>query len=915
MLSIRQFAIRFTALFRRTRLEQDMNEEVRAHLEMMIEENVRRGMSRGEARFAALREFGGIDQMKEVYREQRGLLMFGTLIQDLRYGLRILGKSPAFTSVVVLSLALGIGANTAIFSLIDAVMLKMVPVSHPEELLQLHWSSKVWPDAVLDDLEGSTFQDESGSHVTSGSFSYAAYRAIRDGNHVFSDTFAVAANDIELNVGIGGRAESANGRAVSGNYFTALGVTAALGRTLIPSDDSESSPPAAVLSYDFWNKRFGHDPSVLGQTVILDGMSFTIVGVTPPEFFGLEPGASPDISVPLSLYWKLYRIPELANDSRVWWMLVDGRLKPGVTSEQARAELSLLFHQNVSAAGASKPKAEIPFLSIDSASQGLDTLRRKFSKPLWVLTGLVGLVLLIACANVASLLLARATARQKEIAVRLSLGSGRARLIRQLLTESIMLSLCGGALGVLFAVWGDSLLLNLMSSGRDAISLNVHLNFRILAFTATLSILTGIVFGLVPAFRATRVDLTPALKDNGTTLNAERHGLRPGKALVVAQIAISLLLLVGAGLFVRTLGKLEAANIGFNREHLLLFSIQPGLNGYEGARLGSLYKELQRRIGAVPGVKSASLSQHTLIGAGSSSSNIWIPGYAAPGTRLDVRRNLVGPHFFETLGIPLLLGRAIEERDDETSPKIAVINQKAVRDFFHGDNPVGKQIDLGSMKQPRRMEVVGVVGDAKDNELRNDPPPTVFLPYLQNLRSSTFMSFEVRTSGDPKSIVAAIRNEVHATDKDLPMLKVVTETEQIEKTVFLERLFARLTSLFGLLGLSLACVGLYGIMAYAVARRTKEIGIRLALGAQRNSILAMVMRETALLIFLGVAIGIAGALATTRMISSFLFGLEPTDPLTILAATFLMSVVVALAGYLPARRATKVDPMVALRYE
>jgi predicted permease len=403
------------------------------------------------------------------------------------------------------------------------------------------------------------------------------------------------------------------------------------------------------------------------------------------------------------------------------------------------------------------------------------------------------------------------------------------------------------------------------------------------------------------------------LKCSESFAGRPEHGLQPGKVLVTAQVALSLLLLIGAGLFVRTLQKLETTDIGFNRENLLLFSIQPGLNGYESARLGNLYKELQQRIAAIPGVRSASLSQHTLIGEGSSSTTMSVPGYTSPGRGVDVRRNLVGPHFFETLGIPLILGRAIDERDDENAPKVAVINQKAVKEFFHGDNPIGRQI--GSPKQPRQLEIVGVVGDTKDNELRKEAPPTVFVPYLQNLRTSTFMSFEVRTTSGPKSIVEAIRREAQAVDRDLPLLHVVTETEQIEKTVFLERLFARLTSLFAVLGLGLACVGLYGIMAYAVARRTKEIGIRIALGAQKGRILGMVLRETLFLIAIGIAIGLVGSIATTRLVSSFLFGLEPTDPLTIAAATLILAAVIGLAGYLPARRAANVDPMVALRYE
>jgi predicted permease len=914
MISLRQFAIRFAALLRKKRLEQELRDEVRAHLEFLAEENAKHGMSPEEARYAALREFGGVEPAKEVYRDQRGLPMIESLFQDLRYGIRMLAKTPGFTSVVVLSLALGIGANTAIFSLLDAVMIKMLPVKNPQQLVELRWAMKGWPDAVLDDLEGSSFNDGSGGSI-SPCFSYPTYHAIQERNHVFSDTFAVAANDIDLNVGIAGRAESAVGRAVSGNYFSALGVPAAMGRTIQPADDSVTAPPVAVFSYDFWSKRFARGPDVLGKTVVLDGTPFTVVGIMPPEFFGLEAGSPADITVPLSLYWRLYQMPEIANEPRMWWMHIDGRLKPGVTQEQANAELKVLFHQIMTAAAGSNTKAELPEIRTLSVSRGLDTLRRRFSKPLWVLTALVGMVLLIACANVASLLLARATARQKEIAVRLSLGSGRRRLVRQLLTESVLLAIMGGAAGLLVASWADSLLLALMSSGRDPLTLGVHLDSRMLLFTAALSILTGVLFGLVPALRATRVDLTPALKDSTLSQKTGGLGLRPGKALVVVQIAICMLILVGAGLFVRTLRSLENLDVGFNREHLLLFSVSPGLNGYKGTRLGSLYQEMQQRIANVPGVKSVTLLEHTLIAGGMSINTVSIPGYTPDGKSVDIHKNLVGPRFIETMGIPLLLGRSIGERDIEGAPRVAMVNQAAVKDFFHGDNPIGKQIDFGNPKKPHRVEVVGVVGNTKYGPIRDEEPSTVFLPYLQDLGEAAFMSFEVRTAKDPNSIVEEIRSAAQSVDKDLPLLKVQTENEQIEKAVFLERLFARLTSIFGFLGLTLACVGLYGIMAYAVARRTKEIGIRLAFGAQRSDILQMVMRETALLIALGVAIGLAGAVATTRLISSFLFGLEPTDPLTLVAATLLMAAVVALAGYLPARRATKVDPMTALRYE
>jgi predicted permease len=537
----------------------------------------------------------------------------------------------------------------------------------------------------------------------------------------------------------------------------------------------------------------------------------------------------------------------------------------------------------------------------------------------------VALVLLIACANVANLLLSRATARQREIAVRLALGAGRARLIRQLLTEGALLAAAGGVLGIVLAYWASDLLLAFMSSGREAVTLHVTPDLCVLGFTAVVSVLTGILFGLAPALRGTRLDLTPSLKDGaGKMAKKAGHlkGLRLGlgKALVIFQVAISVLLLVGAGLFVRTLTNLENENIGFDRRNLLLFGLSPTQAGYKGGRLAAFYQELRQRIEAIPGVRYASLSRHTLIDGGSTIDGVSIQGYTPKsdelnGSSVSLHVDAVGPDFFETFGIPLEVGRSIPEADTAAAPKVAVVSRSFARQYLAGTNPIGRRFGFGDEKNSSDISIVGVVGDVRYGALRDEMPPTVYIPHVQNLRELGAMNFEVRTARDPKNWIASVRHAVQGLDKNLPLFDVKTQTEQIDQATFQERLFARLSSFFGLMAVGLVCVGLYGMMSYAVARRTSEIGVRMALGAERTSILRMVLRDGCVLAVCGIGMGIPAALAASRLISAQLYGVKPTDPTTIAACSLVMIVVAALAGYLPARRASRVDPTVALRYE
>jgi predicted permease len=663
---------------------------------------------------------------------------------------------------------------------------------------------------------------------------------------------------------------------------------------------------------------------VVSKSVVLNDVPFTIVGVSPPEFFGVQPGRSVDIWLPLHAASQV--LPDLEWSRTNWWLLVMGRLKPGVSQSQALANLRVIFRQSVTAGVRSLPKeAEIPHLELEPGSKGLDFLRSEFSQPLFILMTVVGLVLLIACANVANLLLERATSRRKEIAVRLALGAGRGRLVRQLLTESAALSAAGGVAGLLLAYWASNLLVVMMSSGRDRIDLRVSPDLYVLVFTASLSILTALLVGLAPALRGTRLDLTPVLKAGpGGAIGMPRRfaGVRFGlaKGLVVAQVAISLVLLVGAGLFVRTLANLQNENIGFDRRNLLLFGIDPTQQGYKGERLTRFYEELQGRLTAIPGARSVSLSMHPLLKGEMSVWGLVLDGYVpkTPTGRndntIDVRVNEVGPDFFATMGIPLLLGRTIQPGDTATSPMVGVVNEAFAHKYLEGQAPVGHRAGWEGEARSK-MEIVGVVKDTRYGQLRGDPPPTFYVPYTQYPDHLGGMYFEVRTAGDPKNWLASVSDVVRSLDKEVPIFDAKTQTEEIDEAVFKERIFARLTSLFGVLALLLACLGLYGLMSYSVARKTNEIGIRMALGAQRAGILRWVLIEALGLVLCGLALGIPVALGATRLISSQLYGLKPNDALTLTLATLLLAAVAILAGYIPARRATKVDPMVALRYE
>ena len=848
-----------------------------------------------------------------------------TLFQDLRFSLRILLKNPGFTLVAVLTLALGIGANTAIFSVVNAVLLRTLPVPRPQELVVLGN-----PDA-----HGMSNGSSSGDRDI---FSYHEFEQLRDQNRVFSSIFAAASSVNSMDgyfdeTGTSEPAEPVKASLVSGAFFSVLGAKPILGRTFTQEVDRVPGVnPVAVISYDFWRRRYSRDPSVLGRTVRLRQTTFEIIGVTGPGFFGETVGESPDLWVPLSMQMAVIPGKNLLVDpnsimERTIWIQIMGRLRPGVSLEQAKASINVTFQQMLQTDASPSLTADQHKEWMDqriaptSAAKGASTLRGRFTDPLRILMGLVGLVLLIACANVANLLLSRATMRQKEIAMRLALGARPSRLVRQLLTESLLLALVGGGVGLVLAQWANSLLVRLASGGPDLISVDLHPDARILGFTLALSILTGVMFGLIPSLHSARFDLNSILKGSGRGATADR-GRNPisrmpvGKILVVAQVTISLLLLVVAGLFVRSFQKLVNVDLGYKPDRFLLFRINPLQSGYQGAALLQFHRTLLEKIAAIPGVQGVTLSENGLFSHTESADPIWVEGYT-PKTGPDkhARFDQVGPRYFSTVGIPVVVGRDVDPHDGGNGPRVGWINQAMARFYFPNTNPLGKHVRDEYPDNPGEFEIVGVVADAKYNSLREKTPRRFYVPFFHPITEVAAANFEIRTRAEPAAVAASLRDLVKSLDRSLPTLHVHTMTELVDQSLARERLITSLSGLFGTLAVLLASIGLYAVMAFAVARRTNEIGIRMALGAQRRNVLGIVMRETLVLVLLGIGIGLPVVFATTRLLSQLLFGLTPVDPATILMATVGMISVAALAAYLPAHRASRVDPMVALRYE
>lgn len=1010
---------------RSKRMLEELDADIREHIERETQDNIERGMTPEEARYAAVRKFGNITRVKEDTRDVWRVAWIEDLWQDIRYGLRMLRNSPGFTAVAVLTLALGIGANTAIFSLIDAVMLRSLPVEKPSDLVVLKWSARKAPriNGYMSSGDCISVLRFGATNPSGCSFSEPMFREIRNANQFAG--VAAFANSGPLSLTGNGPASMISGQLVSGDFFRTLGLKAAAGRVLELSDDSPTAAPVAVLNYGYWQSSFGGARDAVGRTIELNGTAFTIVGVVEQRFTGITPGSDYDVWLPLAAGPRISN-PRMWDNRQekvtYWWLTILGRLKAETPMPQAQAAISGMFRNEMlygaiplfeagagmpgppgprggggpassqvvvggpppagaravppppgggpkgsvivggamptatggagSVRGQQAPSAPVaqgqapsdaaneprtlskpdddPTVTLVNAQTGLTGSRGRFANPLYVLMFAVGIILLIACSNVAGLMLARAAARQKEMALRLALGAGRMRIVRQLLTDSLLLAATGGILGIVFASWGSRTIVSFVSNNQPRpLTFATGLDLRVLGFTVAVSLFTGILFGFAPAFRSVRVDVTPALKEGFSALTKISRGggrrFSIGNALVVTQVALAIVVLVGAGLLVRTLQNLRSIDVGFDSHNLVIFGINPSLAGYKDAQIDSFYRDLQGRLTETPGVKSASYSMVPLLSGALMDTMFHWPG--TPQDRESESDVLeIGPNFFSTMQIPFVTGRNFAASDYEiaaqatsrsappTVPTPVIVDQAFVAKFLGKENPLGKRFGQSEASQDGPAspgyEIIGVVRDTKYSDLRREISPMMYVP--QTMQGA---SFEVRTAGDPQALVPAIRRTVAQINPNLPLRDVTTESQQIDRLLFQERLVARLSGFLGLLALALACIGLYGLLAYEVARRTREIGIRSALGAQRGDVLRLVVKQGLLLALVGAVAGIGVALGVTRYLKAMLYDVSAYDPATIVVVSALLVLVALAACLIPARRATNVDPIVALRYE
>ena len=907
-------------IFQRRRKDAELREELQFHIDEEAEELRGEGVPAVEADYAARRDLGRITLVEENTRAAWSWAFLEQLLQDLRYAGRTMLRSKAFTLLVVLSLGLGMGANAAIFSFMDALFFRTLPVSDAKSLVVLEWYSRPYKPSgnehVLHSVSGRDWEDPKLGVVT-GIFPYPAVELLKkDSESVFAAIFEYHPAT-GINIVSRGNAERTNGEYVSGEYFSGLAIEPAAGRAILPSDDQIGAPPVVVLSYPFAKRRFGDAASAVGQTILINNNPFVVAGVISADFSGVDPAVSPDFYLPLHSNILVEGDPSSGPpqdyvDPNYYWVEMMARLRPGVTLREAEAVLAPKFHNWVATTATNdRERANLPVLWLVDGRGGVGTLRVDYAKPLFLLLAMVIVILAIACTNIANLLLARATSRRREIGVRLSMGAGRWRVVRQLLTESVLLSFLGGVFGVVVAYWAMRSLTLLLANGDGRFPLHAELNWHVLAATFALSLLTGIFFGLAPALQATHTDVMPSLK--------EAHGRVEGSSLfrrtnlgtlfVVAEIVMSLFLVTGAGLFVRTLSNLHSVPLGFNPENVLLFELNAAQAGHKYPEIAVFYDGLQRRFSEISGVRNATLSHSSLIAAGSAIP-IRVSGVWAKGSRIL----FAGPEFLTAMKVRLLAGRDIDARDRTGAPYVVVVSDQFGKTFFAGKNPLGGTVTLGYGTNQREAKIVGIAANVQYGGLKFKVPPVVYIPYAQNSDAQQ-MVFALRTQCNPLALVNTVREIVHQTDPRVPVTNVRTQVAEVEQNINQEVVLARLGAVFAILALAIASIGVYGVMVYRVERRTGEIGIRMALGARRTSVIWMVLREVVLLATAGLLIGGPAAAAASKLVESFLFGMKPNDPQTLATAVVILTTAALLAGFVPALRASRVDPAIALRHE
>ncbi len=917
---LKRLLARFRYLVSRQSNDHRFLEEMEEHISRQTEEHLRAGMTPAEARRQALLKFGAVEAIREQYHAEKSLPFVESVVQDVRYSFRILRKSWGFTSIATISLALAIGANTTIFSVMKRVLLDRLDVPHAEQLRLLHWHGD--KHTAVSNMWGMS--DNGPEGMGAASFSYPAFEQLRSANLVLEDLFAF--KDVgRMNATIAGNAQILQGELVSGNFFDQLQVQPQFGRPVLAADDRIGAPIVALISTELWQRAFGASPMVVGRTIKVNMVPVTIVGVTPQWFTGAKSvQSSPDIFLPLSsqpLVEPRGKNGSLlgASSPQVWWLNIMGRAKPGIADDAAQAALDTSLSAAVRSTLHPAANTTIPRLDLLDGSRGLFLSKQLFAKPLAVLMAVVGLVLLLACSNIASLLFARSMARQREVALRLALGAGRARVLRGVLTESLLLSALGGALGVALAFAGCRTLPTLLANPWERSQVKMPLDWTVLAFTASITLLSGLLFGTVPAWIATRSDGGACLKATGPGSTRRRKGLS-GKIIVTFQVTLSTLLVAGALLFVETLFRLAQVNPGFRTDHLVLFAIQQPESRYPSPKEMQLHHQIEEHLRALPGVQNVTLSEVAYISDSMENTNFLPEGEIQNSEKnQSAWNNAVGSGFFHTMGIPMLAGRDFNEHDTASAPKVGILSESLARKAFPGQNPIGKRFlahfNSGDHTPGDLIEVVGVCGDTRYWSLKQDPIGMFYQPYPQTPNLDFGATYEVRTSLSPASIAPSLRAAVQSIDPDLPLQEIRTQQEQIDASMQQERIIAALTASFGVLALVLASVGVYGVMAYSVAQRTSEIGIRMALGALPREVLAMVLREATWIALVGITCGIGASLLSTRLVTSLLYGLHPNDPVILATSAMLLALVGLVASWAPARRAAGVEPMQALRHE